>query len=528
MKEALYILGNIVHNLQKERGCVSMFLCSEGTLFLERMNKQFSASDKLLKSFTENLERWKKSEKLEDEQLKKLTDLLDLWKELPKLRKNIVTQETSLSQVIDYYTHKLISSLLQIMIEIALSMEGSNPTFVSSYNAFLQWKERIGLERSIGVRGFIKYSFQDSEFLERILFLLSEQNNYRNTYMALANTEQKQLVQEVLEGEICTRLDELHNALKKSSESIELYELTSETWFDLITAKIDALQTIEKKLVDTLSKKDTASSQVKPIEQDSKKSFGKYNNLIGSLQLFSGLPPNNLDSLLHHGQIREFHKGKLLFLEGEQANRLYIILSGWVKIFKGTMAGEETILQMLSSGDSIMESSIFLNTPFPVSAQIAEDTTLLSIPAPVIREHVKSNNNLALNLLTSMSYNSQWLLHQIKNARLKSVDERIGWFLLRLLLEQGHISKCIKLPYDKSLIASYLDMKRETFSRSLKRLKEKGFKIENDIVVIPNLTALCSFCDSDTANICSLHTTSNCSKHSCNKSQTESLINSTE
>jgi CRP-like cAMP-binding protein len=533
VKEALYILSDFMHALQKERGCASLFLCSQGKLFADELQAQSVHCDSARASFSQGFEGWKAQATLKPAQLNKLQALLTTCDALPALRADILTQKAALPQVISHYTHQLISPLLQVMVEIALYMPGHKPIFVSAYNAFLQWKERIGLERTIGVRGFVGYDFHNKEFLERILFLLSEQGNYRDTYMALASDRQKQLVQEVLNGEASTKLRALHEMLEKSPEAPELYELTPQAWFALITAKMDALQAIEKKLLDTLSQDDLPSehANVAPVQtpqtpakeaqtaaQISRNAFGEYDRLINALQLFSGISADNFGALLRHAQIREFHKGKLLFLEGEQANRLYIILKGWVKIFKGTASGDETILQMLSSGDSIMESAVFLNTSLPVSAQIAEDATLLSIPAPVIREQVKNNNELALNLLASMSYRSQGLIRQIENARLKSVDERIGWFLLRLLLEQGHISRQVTLPYDKSLIASYLDMKRETFSRSLKRLKAKGFKVENDMIVIPNLESLCGFCDSDTAHICALHGTAKCPKLACKPS----------
>ncbi len=202
-------------------------------------------------------------------------------------------------------------------------------------------------------------------------------------------------------------------------------------------------------------------------------------------------------------------------MEGEPSNRFYIILKGWVKIFKGTDSGDETILQMLSSGDSVLESAVFLGTPYPVSAQIVENATILSIPAPLIREQVRQNNNLAVNLLETMSQRSQGMIRQIESARLKSVDERIGWFLLKQFLEQDKETRCIDLPYDKSIIASYLDMKRETFSRALKRLKEKGFRIENDTVVMPGMDALCGFCDIEIAATCPRHGTDKCSNPQC-------------
>lgn len=391
-------------------------------------------------------------------------------------------------------------------------MKDSNPTSVSAYNAFLHWKERIGLERAIGARGFIGYIFHNKEFVERISFLLSEQQSYKNIYFALANDRQKHLVEKVLESREASQLSRTQAMIQNFPENKELYDLTPESWFDLVSAKMDALHVAEKGLVDSLTQENAPAA---PTRTTAPSVFGDYENLILSLQLFSGVTVEDLHDLLRHGQIREFNKGKLLFLEGETANRLYIVLKGWVKIFKGTVHGEETILQMLSGGDAIMESAVFLNTSFPVSSQVVEDATLLSIPAPILREHIKNNNELAFNLLATMSHRSQGLIRQIENARLKTVDERIGWFMLKLLLDQGRASRHFDLPYDKSLIASYLDMKRETFSRALKRMKAKGFKIENDTVVIPELSALCSFCDPDTENQCSVHGTPKCPKRHC-------------
>ncbi|MCC7259488.1 MAG: nitrate- and nitrite sensing domain-containing protein [Alphaproteobacteria bacterium] len=515
MKEALHILGNTAHHLQRERGCAAIFLGSEGLLFRERMEAQFMETDRQVQALREAWGRWHKEATLKPAQERRIVQVLEQWAGLSEKREEIEACGVMPSHAIDYYSHQLIGPLVQTMVEIALYTEGNDPARVSAYNAFLQCKERVGLERAIGARGFIGYSFHNEEFRERLLFLLAEQENHRKMFLALADDAQKELLRTLLETPAIRKLDDIHEALRQSPESPLLHSLTPAAWFDLVTEKVDALHTLEQQLERTLGKPTVVPSPIPPESTALGNSLMQYQDLIHSLQLFSGIPAHDLDRLLQHGQVREFRKGKMLFLEGEQANRLYVILKGWVKLFKGTAAGEETILQMLSSGDSIMESAVFLNTTFPVSAQIVEDTILLSLPAPMIRERVRDNNELALNLLASMSYRSQSLIRQIENARLKSADERIGWFLLKLLLEQGHMSRCVELPYDKSLIASYLDMKRETFSRALKRLKEKGFRIENNTVVIPNLSSLCGYCDTETAAVCDRHGTPDCPNQNC-------------
>jgi CRP-like cAMP-binding protein len=491
----------------------SLFLGSHGKLFSKKISEQFSYSDSAYTLLHKNLKQWLKEPKLPSNCIKELESILKVWDDLTKIRNKIVKRELSTAHLIDYYSHKLIIPLLKSMTVIARNAQEGPSDFANTYEAFLQWKERIGLERAIGAKGLIGNNFHNTEFLERLLFLISEQKAYRNIYMTIANPAQKQIVTDALKKPASVELSRLHALLQTSPQSEALSQLSPEKLFNLVTSKIEDFYKVEKQLVEIICEKN-----LPPAQQNNQRTthlsfstaLGEYEALVKSLPLFSGLTTESFSSLLQHGQIRDFPKGKLLFLEGEHANRFYIVLKGWIKIFKGTTSGEETTLQMLSAGDPIMESAVFLNTTFPVSAQVAENATLLSLPAPVIREQVRGDHKLALNLLANMSQHSQGSIRQIESARLKSADERVGWFLLKLLIEQGYRSKHIELPYDKSLIASYLDMKRETFSRSLKRLKEKGFSIENNTISIPDSRALCGFCDSNLNKKCKNRNTSHC------------------
>ena len=507
MKAALYIIGDVIHALQRERGCSAMLLGSHGELFFDKTKRQFEASDVKIEALRGGLNKWKSSKVLEEKQLIKLSNDLDHFDDLKDFRKKLLAQELTTSKTIDHYSHLLIGPLIQQMIEIALFAKDVDPVSASALNAFLHWKERLGLERAIGLRGFIAHNFQNPEFIERFLFLLSEQNNYQNTYLALANTAQKKLVQPVLKDVRSRKLEHLQELMSQSPETQELIDVLPQDWFDLVTAKIDAMQMVMNQLIDTLYDpvSNTMSIEAGQNANNNKKQqslLSEYTPLINSLQVFSGLSSKSLNELMGHAQIRDFPKGKLLFLASEQPNRLYIILKGWVKIFQGSAKGDETVLQMLSSGDAIMETAVLLNLSYPVSAQIAENATILSLPAPVFRERIKQDSDLATNFLTSMSYRSQGLINKLALSRLKTVDERVGWFLLKLALEQGHKTRYIELPYEKSLIASYLDMKRETFSRALKRFKQRGFKIENNRVILPAITSLCEYCDHSLAEHC--------------------------
>ncbi|MFO1242058.1 MAG: helix-turn-helix domain-containing protein [Rickettsiales bacterium] len=83
------------------------------------------------------------------------------------------------------------------------------------------------------------------------------------------------------------------------------------------------------------------------------------------------------------------------------------------------------------------------------------------------------------------------------------------------VLENGERTKNLKLPYDKSLIAGYLGMKPETFSRTLQSLKEQGIDIDKNQVSLPDVFALCDYCDMELTEKCSRAGTKECPNPDC-------------
>lgn len=309
------------------------------------------------------------------------------------------------------------------------------------------------------------------------------------------------MIEAALGGYVMECLENIHAQLAATDISDDLEALSPVTWFELLTGKIDRLKRAEDDLVKALAPTDISVRPVTPAKRHTL--IEPHMPIIRTLPAFSKLEDDELDTLLSHADLRTYEKGKLLFLQDEPLSRFYLILKGWVKLFKGSGSGDETVLQMLSSGDSLMEAAVFLNIPSTVSAQVVQDVVLLSLPAPIVRQSLMDNRKFALNMINSLSMRSHGLIRQIEHSRLKTASERVGWFLLQLGIEQnGGKSSTITLPYDKSTMASYLDMTPETFSRTLKQFRNKGFRIHTDKITQPDPDALCKFCDETLAETC--------------------------
>ena len=500
-------LAKLAHELQQERGYTSLYIESCGEIYSDELRAQYRLTDDAINQL----------ETLLAEQVtgdtswqKKLANVPRTKLALDDFRVKVQEMETDFAGAINAYTYKFIYPTLDVAVEIAFSVDGSNPLKVSAYSNFLQWKERTGRERAWGAHGFCSKAFRNREFSERMLSLFQEQRAYRRAFMSLATPGQKKKVDDSLGGYMMECLESIHDQLRDAKRTEELEILSPITWFELLSGKMDRLYAAEQELISGLDPRCPKRVLVQNIET-ARPRLERHMALIRSLPVFSKLDEQELVQLLQHSDILNYEKGKLLFMQGEILSRYYLILEGWVKLYKSSDTGDEAVLQMLTSGDSLMEAAVFLNIPSLVNAQVVQNAKLLSIPAPIIRQSLSENKNLALNMIGGLSMRSQGLIRQIEHSRLKTATERVGWFLLKLGIEQhGGQGNSITLPYDKSTIASYLDMTPETFSRTLKRFKNKGFCIRNDKIVQPDPHALCRFCDESLSEACRFKDHENC------------------
>ena len=183
-----------------------------------------------------------------------------------------------------------------------------------------------------------------------------------------------------------------------------------------------------------------------------------------------------------------------------------------------TAEGNESIVHVLDRKESLLEADILNDTACSINAQAVDRIKLLSIPAPVMRAFLASDKTLALNMLTMMAQRSQRLITQFEQLTLRSATERVGWFLLHVRLASDPNSMQITLPFNKSLVAAYLGIKPETFSRILQTLRDDGFTIHQRRITMPDPHALCKFCTVDEAARCPRINTPQCPRRDlCHK-----------
>ncbi|MCI5060023.1 MAG: Crp/Fnr family transcriptional regulator [Alphaproteobacteria bacterium] len=207
-------------------------------------------------------------------------------------------------------------------------------------------------------------------------------------------------------------------------------------------------------------------------------------------------------ALQEHAHSQKYKKGKILFVHEDRANFFYVIQTGWVKLFRETIDGTQSIVDILPAGHLFGETALFTQNLSPYSAEVIEPGIIISIPLKILKKEVESNNKLALDMLASMTRYRHQQDREIEHRTIQNAPQRIGCFLLRLTDQNKSGPAIIHLPYDKTLVAARLGMQPETFSRALAKLKEKtGIRIKGATVELNNLDQLsqysCAACSSE-------------------------------
>lgn len=219
---------------------------------------------------------------------------------------------------------------------------------------------------------------------------------------------------------------------------------------------------------------------------------GEDLEIVRRVPLFGNLSNDNLTALLGNAYPKEYPKGKVLFIQGEPADCFYIVLSGWVKVYRETPEGDEAVLGVFTRGESLAEAAAFLGKDYPACAQVVEEARLLPILSTPFCNHVTDIPEITMNMLASMSKRMHQHVAEIEQLKTRSATLRVVDFLLKLCpVEEG--SAVISLPYDKTLISRRLGMQPESLSRILANLRTKGVKTEFNHVMISDVSKIIDF-----------------------------------
>lgn len=197
---------------------------------------------------------------------------------------------------------------------------------------------------------------------------------------------------------------------------------------------------------------------------------------IKKVPLFSQLNEQQLSALVDICTRRTYKTGTILFSEKETGSVFYMVLSGSVKIFTTSSAGEEKILSICKTSESFGELSLIDGKPRSASAQTLEECILLTITGQSFLELLRSHFDISLGIMQELSSRLRDTNQQVYDLTFLDARTRVIKSLIKMANSHGlrkGTSIIIKLVLNYDEISQLAGVQKSTLMQVIRDLEEK-------------------------------------------------------
>ena len=211
--------------------------------------------------------------------------------------------------------------------------------------------------------------------------------------------------------------------------------------------------------------------------------------IISRIAVFRGLKPETIAHIVGPARIIVLKPHDILVRQEDPATAFFILISGYVKLYRSNPAGDEAVLEIMQAGASYAEAVAFTGNRYLATAEAVSDARVARIPADHIVRCIRDQPEIALSMVASISQHMHYLVQQVEQLKAQSGLQRVAEFLAaQTPVERGY--SCFALPYDKMLIARQLGLMPESLSRAFARLRGIGVTVNASQVIVEDIAKL--------------------------------------
>ena len=210
--------------------------------------------------------------------------------------------------------------------------------------------------------------------------------------------------------------------------------------------------------------------------------------IIHRAPLFMALDYESANALRKSMDEVRLTRGQTLFSEGDQAERLYVIGEGKIKLGTVSADGRENLLSILGPGDMFGELSLFDLRPRTSTATAVTDVRLFSLGNDDLQELLRARPEVSFYLLQSLAQRFRRVSEIVEDLVFSDVPGRVAKALIQL---SGRFGK----PTDEGLhvnhdltqeeLAQLVGASRETVNKALADFAGRGWlRLEARAVII--------------------------------------------
>ena len=205
----------------------------------------------------------------------------------------------------------------------------------------------------------------------------------------------------------------------------------------------------------------------------------KIHAALKQCSLFLGIDEFQLPSLLECLNVltRKYNKDDFVFLAGDKAIAVGVVLSGGVRILQEDFWGNRTILAHVPPGGLFGEAfSCADQIALPVSVAASETSEVMTFDYQRIVTTCSTaccfHTKLIMNMMRILAEKNIQLTRKLEHLSKRTTREK----LLSFLSAQAVLTKRTKveIPFNKTELAEYLCVDRSALSRELSAMRDEG------------------------------------------------------
>ena len=209
---------------------------------------------------------------------------------------------------------------------------------------------------------------------------------------------------------------------------------------------------------------------------------------IENAEILRGKSAEVRAAILRAAQVDQAGKNEILFHEGDSAQAFFILLSGWVSIYRLGKDGRRAELGLFGPGESFAEATRAMDA-YPANAQAMTAVRFARIEWRAVEVDLHDGPALSLAIADSVAKHLGRLIQRTSDRSLLTVTERLARYLLERCPGAANRSE-MRLPFTKSLLARDLGVSPETLSRAFAELSGAGVTIANRDIHVGDAAAL--------------------------------------
>lgn len=158
---------------------------------------------------------------------------------------------------------------------------------------------------------------------------------------------------------------------------------------------------------------------------------------LKSNRVFAELPASEIDTLAAAAREETCRARDYVFMEGDPAEWLCIVMSGRVRIVRHSRAGKDVVLELLGPGEIFGGVAVIEKRPYPAAAQASEASVVLKVPAAAVVALTERHPSVIRELALMIGRRLREAHDSMKSLAGDPVEARLAATLLRLARRDG-------------------------------------------------------------------------------------------